>query len=144
MVAMAALDAGCRPPSNYARAGQLYRSEKRLEVSTQSTGPRCLASYAACREMTYRPLLYAPMPSPIRVTKVSEEIWPKTIFNGSASAAKAFSKAGSRRRGTRSGSVSSGSSVLYAFPSSIRLTPAGGSPGCPLSTNASQFAVNAT
>ena len=37
------------------------RSEKRLEVSTQSTGPRCLASYAACREMTYRPLLYAPI-----------------------------------------------------------------------------------
>jgi hypothetical protein len=29
-VALAALDARCRPPSNYARVGQLYRSEKRL------------------------------------------------------------------------------------------------------------------
>ena len=54
MVAMAALDAGGSASSNYARAGQPYRAEKRLEVSTQSTGPRCLASYAACREMTYR------------------------------------------------------------------------------------------
>jgi hypothetical protein len=30
MVAMAALDAGWRPPSNYARARELQRSEKRL------------------------------------------------------------------------------------------------------------------
>ena len=56
-----------------------------------------------------------------RSAALPDAIWPMTVLKSSASAAKAFSKAESRKRGTRSGSVSSGSSVLMLFHPALGL-----------------------
>jgi hypothetical protein len=84
----------------------------RLHRADQGVGPR--APFPGCllaRQGGISLIPYGPYPV-LLAASLPNAIWSMTFLKLSARAAKAFNKAGSRRRGTRSESVSSDNRVL--------------------------------